>query len=153
MSLVVRFLSGARRGAEIQLEGAELRVGEDPSCDVFLDPRQDPAVCGRRATIQLKDDGWYARSTGEYPVLLNQATLVDERRIRSGDVLRMSETGPDLLISIERHVPKRPAVTEPIRHLVPQPAQTAEHPPVHTIGLSPPSGTDRAKARRCRSDG
>jgi hypothetical protein len=45
------------------------------------------------------EDGWYiARATGE--ILVNQQTVVGPTRIRSGDVVRMSESGPDFSFSI-----------------------------------------------------
>ena len=123
MSLVVRFLSGAggmRRYSWRVPNYESVRIPcAMSSCIRGRIPPSAAAVPRFNSKMMAGMSG----STGEYPVLLNQATLVDERRIRSGDVLRMSETGPDLLISIERHVPKRPAVTEPIRHLAPLPAR------------------------------
>jgi hypothetical protein len=100
MSAEIYILSGARAGEQIILDTTEFRVGSEPQCEIFFDPRQDPAARGRAALFRLMDDGWYLTCTGIGELFINQAAVSGPTRIRSGDVLRMSDEGPDLSFSI-----------------------------------------------------
>ncbi|NUQ62015.1 MAG: hypothetical protein HUU20_05980 [Pirellulales bacterium] len=111
MSVTIRILSGARKGAEIRLESDVFRIGDTPGCEVYFDPRLDSAVRGCSASVQLGADGWYLRPGEPGRMLVNQAPVAAESRIRSGDVLRMSEAGPDFLFTItSRRAEAFPAV-------------------------------------------
>jgi hypothetical protein len=95
MAVEIHILSGARSGARIALDQTEFQVGTDSHCEILLDPRSDPSAKDRSVHLRLTDDGWYIRSTGTGEVLLNQTPIVKETQIRSGDLVRLSELGPD----------------------------------------------------------
>ncbi len=99
MAVEIRILSGARQGERLLLEGRELRVGCDRNCEVLFDAARDPAVGGRSAVIHLSDDGWYLHATGGQ-VWVNQQPVARSTRLRSGDIVRMSESGPDFSFGI-----------------------------------------------------
>jgi hypothetical protein len=99
----IRILSGARQGERIELDCKELRVGADPACDVRFDPQTDPSVKDRAAEIRLAEDGWHLRSLASGEILLNHQPVTGSLRIRSGDVVRMSERGPDFVFGILAH--------------------------------------------------
>lgn len=82
------------------LEGTEFRVGGDSGCGIFFDPRLDPPACGRSVLFRLASDGWRVESTGAGEVLINQAPVVQETPIRSGDLVRLSEFGPDFSFAV-----------------------------------------------------
>ncbi|NUQ64442.1 MAG: hypothetical protein HUU20_18405, partial [Pirellulales bacterium] len=105
MPVTIRILSGARQGDEILLDAREFRIGDGPECEVCFDPQADPAAQGRLAKIRLKDDGWYVRPDASGAMLLNRSTIAGETHLRSGDVLRMSPTGPDVLFAISAIAP------------------------------------------------
>ena len=100
MAIEIRILSGARKGERIVLEGTEFRVGGDSRCGIFFDPRFDASARGRSVILRLASDGWRIESTGAGEVLLNQTPVVKETPIRSGDLVRLSEFGPDFSFAV-----------------------------------------------------
>jgi len=100
MSIEITILSGSRQGERITLEADTLRVGSERACEIRFDPDRDPAILGHSATIQRTEDGWWIRNTGIGDVLVNHEPVFGNTRLRSGDVVRMSERGPDLCFAI-----------------------------------------------------
>lgn len=99
MAVEIFILSGARQGERLVLEGKEFGVGSDPDCEVFFDVQRDSSIRGRSAQFRLQEDGWHIHSAGS-EVLVNQCPVTGWTRIRSGDVVRMSEAGPDFSFGI-----------------------------------------------------
>lgn len=150
MSVEIFILSGARAGEQIILDATEFRVGGEPNCEVVFDPRQDLPAKGRSAAFRLMDDGWYVSRTGIGELLVNQEVVTGRARIRSGDVLRMSNEGPDLVFSLVSHatavaaVPGRTPDMQSASRTSP-PAVVQSESPVSTAPLSaktPVSATD-----------
>jgi hypothetical protein len=108
MAVEILILSGARQGEQLMLEGREFRVGSDPSCEIFFDPERDRAMHGRSAVLRRQEDGWYIRCTGG-EALVNHQPVVGWMRVRSGDVVRMSESGPDFSFGIVAGAAPTPA--------------------------------------------
>lgn len=129
MAVEIHILSGARQGERIALDANEFRVGADPGCEVFFDPQRDPAAKGRSVVFRLTEEGWFVRRTGGGEVLVNQQPVVGMTRVRSGDVVRMSELGPDFSFTILA----RGAASAVIRPAVAVPAAS----PTAAPGLSP----------------
>lgn len=96
MPVEIAIISGARKGERIQLESESFQIGDDSACDVYFNPRKDPPIGGRRALIRLEESGWRIRNTGAGTLLVNQNVVEDPSPLRSGDIIRMSDTGPDL---------------------------------------------------------
>ena len=99
MAAEIRILSGARKGERLVLDATEFRVGAERQCQVYFDPRLDPAAQHRSVLLRRTNDGWLVSSIGSGEVLLNQAPIVRETRIRSGDLVRLSDRGPDFSFS------------------------------------------------------
>ena len=115
MPTAIRIVSGSRRGEEICLDAQEFCVGDTPQCEVYFDPRRDTAAKGRSARFRLQGDGWYMRPDSPDRLVLNHAPVEGETRIRSGDVVRMSESGPDFVFSVTSRpleVPKEKSRSE-----------------------------------------
>lgn len=87
-------------GERIVVDSTEFRVGADRESQVYFDPRLDPAAQHRAVLIRLSTDGWVVRSVGGGEVLLNQTPIAGEIRIRSGDLVRLSDRGPDFSFSL-----------------------------------------------------
>ena len=98
VSLLV--LSGSRKGECLEMKGDEFRVGDEPSCEVCFSPEKDPAAHGVCIRIRREEDGWRASSLSGRESLVNQQMLETSLPIRSGDVVRLSPTGPDLRFNI-----------------------------------------------------
>jgi hypothetical protein len=127
MAVDILILSGVRQGEQIVLDTTNFRVGTSPDCAVFFDPQLDPGAANRSASFCLMEDGWFiVHAMGE--ILVNHRAVAGPTRIRAGDVVRMSETGPDFsfnmsasagparAISFGQDVPKSftGAITSPV---------------------------------------
>ena len=117
MAVEILILSGARRHERLVLEANEFRAGSDPACEVFFDPTRDPAAQGRGALVRKEDDGWYISPSGG-DLTVNQQVLTGPLRLRSGDVIGLSASGPDFCFRLEARGSEPPAAT------VPQPAKS-----------------------------
>ena len=100
MPIEIFILSGARRGQRLTLDAPQFRAGADPGCEVRFDAELDPAAHGRAALFQLHGDGWYVQGTGDGEILLNHDPVRQLAQLRSGDIVRLSESGPDFSFTI-----------------------------------------------------
>lgn len=100
MAVEIHVLSGVRNRERIFFDGTYVRVGGDPSCDLVFDPQLDRWAKDRAVVLRMTGDGWQIESTGTGEVRLNQACISGQMPIRSGDVVRFSELGPDFLFAI-----------------------------------------------------
>jgi hypothetical protein len=100
MAVEIQILSGARQGERIELTANTFQAGDAPGCDVFFNAEQDPGARNRLASFRLKDDGWYLASSGSGELMVNERPVIGVARIRSGDVVRLSDRGPDFSFNI-----------------------------------------------------
>ena len=100
MAVEVFILSGARRGERVALDLEKFDAGADRRCEICFDPNSYPAARNRRASFQLQGDGWYVWRSGEGKILVNRETVEGPRRLRSGDVVGMSESGPNFTFTV-----------------------------------------------------
>ena len=100
MTIEIEVLSGAQRGMRHFLEQKEFRVGGDSRYEIAFDPQLDPSAKDRTLHFRRTADGWFVRSSGSGEVLLNQTPIAKEVPIRSGDLVRLSELGPDFSFAI-----------------------------------------------------
>lgn len=100
MSVELHILSGARLGERLQVDAEEFQIGVGPGCAVAFDPLRDPQAAGCRVLLRREGDGWYVRNLGRPGAWVNQQPLAGSLPLRSGDVLRLSEDGPDLRFSV-----------------------------------------------------
>lgn len=100
MGVEILVLSGTRQGAQLELDADEFRAGGDESCEVFFDPEADIGAKGRVALFRRTDEGWCIQNAGTGELLLNQESVSRRTRIRSGDIVRLSDRGPDFSFSI-----------------------------------------------------
>ena len=101
-------LSGCSRGQCHYATCEGITVGDDPACDVQI-PAENPDFNGlRHVRIRYSQTGWSLCNLGTSTVAVNHAIVVGEPRLKSGDVIRLSLAGPELMFSIvanRRHVP------------------------------------------------
>ena len=100
MAIEIFILSGSRRGQRLTLDAQRFRAGCDPECEVRFDPQLEPAASERAAVFRLHGDGWYVHRIGGGEILLNHNPVRKPARLRSGDIVRMSESGPDFSFTI-----------------------------------------------------
>ena len=138
MAIEISIISGARCGERLTFDAEQFRAGVDPACEVYFDSRVDPSVRDRIASFRLQTDGWYVQQIGGGPILLNHDVVQRPTRLRSGDVVRMSEQGPDFSFSIVAQAGTGPPATVRVR----APAATSglsleSVPPVQPAPLDP----------------
>jgi hypothetical protein len=112
------------------LNQPRIRIGQDSRCEVSLPAGRYPAVLGEHATLDLSDGGLKLvkgmRPGGE--TFLNGHPAGVGATVRSGDVLRLGASGPELRIRmLEQEAPSRSAEYEPTRVLY-QPSSTVHEP-------------------------
>lgn len=112
MAVEICILSGVRQGEQFVLDAKEFKAGPHPNHEVFFDARHDKGISGRSAWFRLQEDGWSVRAAGG-EILLNQDAVDGWTRIRSGDVVRMSEAGPDFSFRIVAAAAAAPAKQSP----------------------------------------
>lgn len=96
MPVEITIVTGARKGECIELASDLIRVGDDPSHEIYFDPEDDPEAEGRRAVMVLEESGWRIRNNGSGLLWVNQDAVEGSTPLRSGDTVRMSDMGPDL---------------------------------------------------------
>jgi hypothetical protein len=99
MAVEILILSGVRRNERITLDSRTFRAGADPSCEVYFDPECDAAVRDRSAKFCLQDGGWYVHCAGG-EMYVNQSRVIGTTHLRSGDKIRMSDSGPEFSFQI-----------------------------------------------------
>jgi len=125
MAVEILILSGARQGERIALDMHEFRVGAEQGCEIFFDPLHDRESKGRSAVFLLTEEGWFIRRTGGGEILVNQQPVVGLTHVRSGDVVRMSEFGPDFSFSIVARAGPPPVARPAATPILPPPAPPA----------------------------
>ncbi len=100
MSVELHFLSGARLGERLRVAAHEFQIGVGTGCEVALDPMRDPQAAGCRMLIRREGDGWHVRNLGRPGAWVNQQPLAGSLPLRSGDVIRLTEEGPDLRFTV-----------------------------------------------------
>lgn len=100
MPVQIEILSGPRQGESVMLDSHVISVGDSQDDDIYFDPAENPAAKGHRAEFRLNDDGWQVRSLGIEPIIVNHATVTSVLQVCSGDIVRMSKNGPDVLFEI-----------------------------------------------------
>jgi len=141
MAVEIVIFSGARQGERLELDVGEFRVGGEPGCEVFFDPQSDPGAKDRSALFRLADDGWYVKSTGVGELLVNQQPVSGRARIRSGDVVRMSDRGPDFTFTILTAASKATATPPELTPVLVSPSEAAPASPPRLPSEDVPAST------------
>ena len=151
MAVEIQILSGARQGERIELTANTFQAGDTPGCDVFFNSEQDPGSRNRLASFRLKDDGWYLASSGSGELMVNERPVIGVARIRSGDVVRLSDRGPDFSFNIlvgrlanaPLYTAPQPAASIQPSAVMPLPPREMTPSPGAAVGLSNPALLDK----------
>jgi len=95
-----RFLSGAAVGERRYAHGVHVLLGAEPGCDVQVPPEDCAPLDRCQVQIQSSPAGWQLRNLGTTTVAVNHAIVAGEMRLKSGDVIRLSLSGPDVMFSV-----------------------------------------------------
>ena len=102
MNVEIRTLTGPDQGSREVLEADRLWIGDTDDCDIQFDASQIPEAAGRCVEIQQTKNGWMLANIGSGEIRVNQDFVVDPRQIKPGDVIRLSENGPDFSFGLVR---------------------------------------------------
>ncbi len=105
MKIEILILSGDRQGEVLELQVDQFRVGSNRDDDVYFNPKSDPGAEGRSLMIWSDHHGWFLNNSGKEAIWVNQKKVTDHLRIRSGDLIRLSEQGPDLVFTLQSSTP------------------------------------------------
>jgi VCBS repeat-containing protein len=102
MAVEMLILSGPRQGERYRLDGHRIVVGDVGEADVAFHSSDSAAARGRHATLDSSEQGWTLTNRGVGDWLVNQTPVSSGQstRLRSGDVVRLSNEGPDFRFSI-----------------------------------------------------
>jgi hypothetical protein len=126
MPVEITILSGSRQGERLTLNASAFTAG-DLAIDAIAFPSTDN-VSGRRVAFRRDSEGWRLENLGAPPVLVNHQAVRRATRLRSGDVVRMSPTGPEISFRIVGE-PSSPApAAAPLQSGGRPPALTADAP-------------------------
>ncbi len=104
-SLIVT--AGPDKGLEIELDGATLRLGSAPDCEVVL---HDPTISGRHAVVQLGPRGFFVRDLGSKNGVVLEGWKIDAVPLADG--MKLTLGGTQLTVRARggrREIPLGPA--------------------------------------------
>ncbi|HVH67780.1 MAG TPA: FHA domain-containing protein [Gemmatimonadales bacterium] len=111
MTVVVKFLSGARVGQVESFRKSYIELGRHPLCDVRFDAERDLDVSSRHAGILRQGDRFVARDLGSTNgTFVNGARIAGDVALADGDVIRFGQHGPSLEFHLVSDGPDRPEV-------------------------------------------
>jgi len=114
------------------LSDSRIRIGQDPNCEVSLQPGRYPAVAGVHLTLEVVN-GAISLAKGAPlggETFVNGHPAAAGASIRSGDILRLGAGGPELRIRLleqEAYAPQSVA-HEPTRILNHEPTRALHEP-------------------------
>ncbi len=95
-------LSGSRLGEWVRFTHDVISIGGGKHWDLSFDLKRDPGSKAQRARILADQFGWRLHNDGVGAWIINQDLLPPNGAypLRAGDIVRLSEFGPDLQFMI-----------------------------------------------------
>ena len=75
-------------------------MGADNASELAFDVLSDPEIEGQQVRFELLDDRWRLFNASTQPLFVNQDLVRDATGVRSGDLIRLSQDGPDVLFEL-----------------------------------------------------
>ena len=99
-AIELKFLTGSRQGTSHFATESGVSVGDLDSCDVVLESDVGTPKEQRNINIRFTQSAWEVRNLGTSVVAVNHNVVAECARLRSGDVIRLSLYGPEVMFSI-----------------------------------------------------
>ena len=103
MAVKITVLSGSLQGRVLETNKNVIRVGADKNSELPFDALSDPEIEGQQVRFELLDDRWRLFNASAQPLFVNQDLVRDATGLRSGDLIRLSQDGPDVLFEINQN--------------------------------------------------
>lgn len=103
MAVKLTVLSGSMQGHALETNRNIINVGAEPSSELPFDVGCDPEIEGQQVRFELLDDRWRLFNSSAHPIFVNQDLVRDATGLRSGDLIRLSQDGPDVLFELNQN--------------------------------------------------
>jgi len=102
MFVELQILSGSRLGERLKFTQDAISIGGGKHWDVCFDAKHDPGAKAKHARILADQFGWRIHNDGAGVWIINQDLLAPTGAypLRAGDIVRLSEFGPDVRFMI-----------------------------------------------------
>jgi len=114
MPVLLEILSGAKLGQSFSFDCDRLSLGDGSACEVRFDGRLDPGAKGKKVELWNESSGWQVRASGDQ-VSLNSQPLKGAKPLRSGDLIRLSDRGPDICFELLSQAQYKTHLSTPAR--------------------------------------
>ena len=100
MGAKLTIISGSRQGQAISVRTNKFSVGYNNTFDLEFDLDSDPEAKGQAITITRQFEKWYLDNSSQRAIFVNHDVVQERTGLRSGDLIRLSMDGPDLLFEL-----------------------------------------------------
>jgi S1-C subfamily serine protease len=112
MRITLTVTSGARNGVSKQFDQAYIGLGRHPQSDLQFDPEKDLDASTRHAAILKAGEAWNIRDLGSANgTWVNDEKITADRRLHTGDMVRLGAKGPILHVEVEGEAAPAAAAT------------------------------------------
>lgn len=111
MGVKLTIISGSQQGQTISVRTNKFSVGCSNTFDLEFDLDSDPEAKGQAITITRQFEKWYLDNASQRPIFVNHDVVQERTGLRSGDLIRLSMDGPDLLFELTNVVDAATAET------------------------------------------
>lgn len=102
MRITLSVTGGARNGLSKSFDQAYVGLGRHPQSDLQFDPEKDLDASTRHAAVLKTGASWTIRDLGSANgTFVNGEKVTSDRRLHTGDQVRLGTKGPTLLVEVE----------------------------------------------------
>jgi len=102
MKLQLKVQSGSLSGLQLELEKDAVLLGRSPGCALQFDFDKDRGVSKHHAKLDVRSDGFYIVDLRSRNGTFVNGQMIEERLLQSGDFIRLSNNGPEILVTIDQ---------------------------------------------------
>lgn len=100
MAIKLTVLSGSMQGHVLETNKTVIRLGANADSEIAFDVASDPEIQGQQVSFELRGDRWRLCNDSTQSLFVNQDLVRDATGLRSGDLVRLSQDGPDVLFEL-----------------------------------------------------
>jgi V8-like Glu-specific endopeptidase len=141
----VQHLRGAHQGKVESFEGAVVRIGRRPECDVRLDPERDRSASGVHAELRREGGRWFYVDCDSSNGSFSEGRRVDRIEIRGGERIEIGRGGPLLGFELDGSVS---AATEATPSAAAQSGGASRSPGNKTVAMMIQAALSRTRDQR-----
>lgn len=113
MNVDIELLRGDKRWT---FDKREVRIGRDPDCDVRFQAEEFLMVSRHHALLRIEQGAAWIEDLNSFNGTLLNGERIQKERLRSGDVVRLGEDGPELRFTVgaptDQRITRMPSTAE-----------------------------------------